>query len=110
MKTAGLNTGSGQTIRAMAEEVVRNYGDDYRKSWQKATDDLKPLVEVEVRKLIPQYVTEEYRERVAANFDEKRVDGMLQELVTKAIGSMLMSGALSFNAPAATPPSAPEKG
>jgi hypothetical protein len=103
MKTAGLSTGNGQTIRAMAEEVVRSYGDDYRKSWQKVTDDLKPLVEIEVRKLIPQYVTEEYRERVAVNFDEKRVDGMLQELVTKAIGSMLMSGALSFNTSNAAP-------
>lgn len=97
MKTAGLATGNGQTIRAMAEDVVRNYGDDYRRSWQKTLDDMKPLVDEEVRKLIPQYVTAEYKERVAANFDDKKMPALLEEMVTKAIGGMLMSGALSFN-------------
>lgn len=95
MKVAGVE--SGMPMRRMVEDALQKVRADYTEQWNQTLNEIRPFVATEVRNNVNRIVTEEYRERVAANFDEQHIDELLQEMVTKAIGGMLMSGALTFN-------------
>ena len=86
----------GATIYHLVQEAARSELEEQSRLYKKTLEDAKPFIDEEVRKLIPKYVTEEYRDRVAANFDEKRVPAMLTDMVQKTIGAMLVNGALQI--------------
>jgi hypothetical protein len=94
-------------------QIVRDEfkGQDFRQIIRKETDaaimemqgayskmlvDAKPFIAKQVGELIPSLVTAEYRERVANHFNDNKMEDMLANMLQKAIGSMIMSGALRF--------------
>lgn len=88
------SVGVGSLVRVAISDEMK----EQQRAWEMTLEEAVPFVEKLVRKLVPQYTTAEYKERVANHFDEKQVDKMLSEMVQSAIGHMVMSGAFSFNA------------
>lgn len=84
----------GATIHSLIRDACDMEMENQRKRFKTTLEDVQPYIDEQVRTLIPKYVTEDYKERVANNFDEKHVPAMLTAMVQKAIGAMLMSGAL----------------
>lgn len=78
-------------LRKVADEKLKYLVERYETRADKTVDEY-------VKRLIPHYVTNAYKERVAEQFEIGGIQPMLEEMLQKTIGKMIMSGALSINA------------